>query len=318
MSTGIDKCIHRERWADMVEVADIAGLSRIGVHLHPDILYTTKGRPSFLPGMYSGGCFLVGNGPGLLAHDISLLGRPGVCTYTMNNGIATLYQRGISPTFWGCVDSPDRFIRQVWFNPGLIKFVPGAMLDMKLWDNEDWKALPLKPLNCPNVHTFARDEQFEAGKFFRGPEVNWGCCAKLGGGRSVMLAALRILVLLGFKDIYLVGVDLDMRKEEPYHFQEGRVDRAIANNTRTFNRLAKEYLPAIVAEAKSIGVGIWTCKEGGRTAFLPYMQFSDAVGKCQRDAGGPFDSIQTAGLYVKPSRKARYTREVAVKEAYGS
>jgi hypothetical protein len=285
---------------------------------YPHALFSSTGEKCTLMGKYGGGCFLVCNGPSLLDHDLSKLGLPGVPSMSLNNGIATLYQAGVQPTFWACVDSPSRFVRQVWCNPSLVKFVPTACADGKLWDNEEWKAVEARAADCPNTWFFRRVGKFEPGAFLQGSMIAWGNDAAYGGGRTVMLAALRILHLLGFSDVYVIGADLQMTPERLYHFDEGRTPQAIRNNEKTFSRLVNEYLPAVCMEGARRGFRLWTCGRATKASCLPYVDFSEAIGSCQQASGGPFDKVETRGMYVKRERKLRVTREQAEAITSGS
>ena len=86
-----------------------------------------------LIGQYKGAsAFLILNGPSLVSgeYDLSLLNSPGVMTYGVNNGPATF-----RPNFWSCVDDPTRFLKSIWMDPRITKFVPHAHAEKPIFDN---------------------------------------------------------------------------------------------------------------------------------------------------------------------------------------
>ena len=156
------------------------------------------------------------------------------------------------------VDEPSRFSLSMWLDPTVQKFVPMGHFEKPLWDNrllreepadaelpgagpsapdalwrQRWELAGMKLGDCPNVIGYRRNEKFHAPRFLHEETVNWGNHKKYGGGRSVLLAALRILFLLGFRRVYLLGVDFEMTPERKYHFPEDRSAAAIQNNHST-------------------------------------------------------------------------------------
>ena len=279
--------------------------------------YTRYGSPVDLVGLYHGAaCFLVSNGPSLLNLDLELLKRPGVMTMSLNNGAATLLQQGITPDFWMCVDQPSRFVRQIWLNPGIQKFIPMASFDKDLWDNEEWKPLAdtLKvkyPRDCPNVLGFRRNDKFAAHRFFTEASFNWGCHQKWGGCRTVLLPAIRIPYMLGFRRLYLLGVDLHMTAESCYHFEEGRTKGAVNGNESTYRRIVKEYGPGIRAAADKLGYSIYNCNPASGLTCFEHKPFAEAI---EAEAGlcGPTGKVGTAGMYIEWAKKHGTTRQQAL------
>src|ERR1035437_7661846 len=184
------------------------------------------------------GCsaFLIASGPSFANVDKSLLASPGVWTMTLNNAVRSF--RGNAACI---VDDPSRFVASLWLDPKIMKFVPADLFEKPLWDNRTlvnrrgrvrnrWQPMDMKVGDCPAVIGFRRNEKFEASRFLPEDTINWGCHKKWGGGRSVMLASLKILFLLGFRKVYLVGVAFEMTEEKRYHFDEGRTEGAIKGN----------------------------------------------------------------------------------------
>jgi hypothetical protein len=157
-----------------------------------------------LVGQYKGAsAFLILNGPSLVSgdYDLSLMKRPGIITYGVNNGPATF-----RPTFWSCVDDPQRFLKTIWLDPCITKFVPHAHAEKPIFDGETWDDMKKdgkKVLvgECPNCIYFHRNEKFQAERWLFEDKINWGNSGSYGGGRSVMLADLRIVLVIGLRKI---------------------------------------------------------------------------------------------------------------------
>jgi hypothetical protein len=285
---------------------------------HVPFFYSRYGAEVDIVGQYHGAaCFLVSNGPSLLKMDLNKLKQPGVMIFSLNNGASTLLQKGITPNFWTCVDQPSRFVKQIWLNPEITKFIPTATLDKDLWDNEEWKPLQESvgvkyPRDCPNVIGYKRNEKFAAHRFFTEASFNWGCHKKWGGCRTVLLPSIRIPFMLGFRRLYLCGVDLNMSETDKYHFKEGRTRGAIKNNQHTYKRIITEYGPGIKKEADKLGYQIYNCNPDSALKCFPHMSFDDAIKK-ELELCSPKKNITTEGMYVEWSKKVGMTREQAMK-----
>ena len=157
---------------------------------HPDyneyvpMFFNKYRNPLSLEGRYCGAsAFLVSNGTSLSTLDLNLLKRPGVMMLSMNNGASTLFKYGITPQLWTCVDDAGRFIKQIWLNPAITKFVPFSFFDKDayLWDNDNWCELKSKSGNkessitvadCPNVIGYMRNNKFAGHRYFTESSFN--------------------------------------------------------------------------------------------------------------------------------------------------
>jgi hypothetical protein len=278
------------------------------------MFYTASRTNLMLENQWQGqSCFLVSNGPSLKKLDLSLLKKPGVIIISLNNGPTTLMQHGITPNFWTCVDQPSRFIKQLWLNPGITKFVPMASFDKPLWDNEAWRPLDRRVKDCPNVVGYCRNEKFAPHRFFSESSINWGCHQKYGGCRTVLLPAMRIPFILGFRTLYLVGVDLHMDEKNNYHFDEGRTKGAIKCNNNTYKRIIEEYGPGIKKYGTQLGYSIFNCNPDSKLKCFDHKPFAQAVADATA-ACGPSEKIQSAGMYIVWDEKSKLTREQAMQQ----
>jgi len=259
-----------------------------------------------LVGQYKGAsAFLVLNGPSLVSgdYDLSKLNRPGVITYGVNNGPATF-----RPTFWSCVDDPGRFLKSIWLDPAITKFVPHAHAEKPIFDNETWTEMAVdgkKTLvgECPNCVFFHRNEKFVANRWLFEDKINWGNSKQYGGCRTVMLPVIRILFLLGFRKIYLLGADFTMTEDYAYHFDEKREKGAVNCNMKTYKRLRDVYFPELKPYFKEEGLEIFNCNpDSGLKDVFDYVSFDDAIDSVTEPLG-EVNNERTWGMYCKPGDK---------------
>ena len=279
-----------------------------------------------LEGMYRGSsAFMVGGGPSLLKEKYEKLYLPGVLTFGMNNSAKL-----IRPNMWSCVDDPCRFLYSVWKDPQIMKFVPQTSFGKQIWKSTVIKGKQMwevakKPDghdervgDCPNVIGYRRNEKFHAARFFTENTINWGCHKKYGGCRSIMLASIRIMFLLGIRKIYLTGVDLKMDDANKYSFKEGRTKGAIKNNTHTYQRMLTEYFPQMKPEADKFGLEILCCnKESDICKIFPYISFEDAIAEATKDIGNTADE-KTEGMYLAIKEKTKHGTWEACCKATGA
>lgn len=263
--------------------------------------FTRNGASLNLTGIYrAGAAFLIGGGPSFATVDKRKL--DSVWTMTLNNSVSSY--RGNAACM---VDDPARFNYSMWVDPKIQKFIPLSALEKPLWDNRallhegevkhHWEPAKCVAGDCPNVIAYRRNELFDAAKFLYEETINWGCHAKYGGGRSVMLPALKILFLLGFRRVYLLGVDFEMAEDKKYHFSEDRPAPAIRANMETYARLKKwfsELQPHFLDE----GFVVQNCNPASKLEAFPFIGFDDAIKDAMRDLGEAAQE-RTAGMYRK-------------------
>lgn len=265
-----------------------------------------------LVGQYKGAsAFLICNGPSLSSgkYDVSLLKKPGVITMGINNG-----PRTIRPNLWTCVDDPKRFIKSIWFDPCIQKFVPLSFATKALFDNENWcdmldeKGSPYVVRKCPNMVYFRRNTKFMAERYLVEDTVNWGNSAKNGGSRTVMLSALRLLYLLGFRKIYLLGADFDMSGEKTYHFDEQRDKGAVNGNMSTYEALKTHYFPSLKPYFEKAGYHVYNCNLESKLKVFDFVRYEDAIEEATYKLGN-IKNERTWGLYSKPEERQKWINE---------
>lgn len=257
------------------------------------MLFTQDHHPLWLGDLYRGrSAFLIAGGPSFATLDHTKLRQPGVLTMGLNNSVKTF-----RPNLWVCVDSPDHFLRSVWLDPTIQKFTPICHASKFIFHSDEWKFMGLRVGDCPNVVYYKRNEHFKARQFLWEDCVNWGNHKELGGGRSVMLAALRILFVLGIRRVYLLGVDFNMSETEKYHFEQDRHKGSINGNNSTY-RLLNERFAELRPIFEQEDFLVFNCNPASNLKVFDFISFDEAL----RNALDEFDNVdvaaeRTRGLY---------------------
>ena len=257
------------------------------------LLFTQDHHPLWLGDLYRGrSAFLIAGGPSFSKIDREQLRRPGVLTMGMNNSAKTF-----RPNLWVCVDSPDRFLRSIWLDPAIMKIVPICKAGKHIFNSDAWQFMDVRVGDCPNVVYFKRNEHFQAKQYLWEDCINWGNHKDHGGGRSVMLAAIRILFILGIRRVYLLGVDFQMSETTKYHFTQDRNAASIRNNNAAYVQLNERF-----TELRPIFEGqhfhVFNCNPESNLRAFDYVPFDAAM----EDVLAEFDNVdiekeRTQGLY---------------------
>jgi hypothetical protein len=250
--------------------------------------------------------FLVCGGPSLTSYDLSLLRYCPTCA--VNNAVSAVLPY-FRPTFWSVVDGPDKFDYTAWQDPLICKVMPDVYRKRpkRLWDSD--RAAPVNRVvtECPNVVYYARTSGFRAETWLSELGICWGNGGDhadangVKGKRSVMLCAVKALYLLGFRRIYLLGVDWDMQQAKPYAFDQGKGRSGCKGNNSTYAQLAWRFQQLAPSFAEA-GLSIHNCNPAGSCNVFPRIDYRDAVRQCVRWAADPDrylagGMISTANLY---------------------
>lgn len=267
---------------------------KIGHYLQtPPLFFTRDGHTVPLIDKYRGyPAFLIGGGPSFKELNKTLLDQPGIITMGVNNSPKTY-----RPKLWTAVDPPTQFLTSIWRDPCIEKFYPYDFSETNILDSFTREKLPIKVGDCPNVWFFRRNEYFVPERFLFEDTINWGNHTELGGSRSCMLPAVRILFLLGFRTIFLIGVDFQMTEDKKYHFEQERTDSSIRSNNETYKTLNRRF-----GELRPIfelhDLHIFNCNpQSGLTAF-DHIPYEEAIKMCTNILPD-LANEPTAGMYDK-------------------
>lgn len=261
--------------------------------------FTANDKPVLLNDLYLGAtCFLLCGGPSLAKHDLSLLSQRGILTMAVNNA-ATVFK----PNLWTHVDKPGNFVPQIWQDATITKFTPLSMRDQFFRvrdENNKLVASSLRTQDCPNVLFYRRNETFNHQTYLSEPSVNWGCSAgvadSLGqkASRSVMLAAMKILYVLGVRRVFLLGCDFKMTLgAQNYAFAQNRAKGSVNNNNRTYQVLNARFA-ALRPLFEEQGFSVYNCTPQSGLKAFDFMGFEQAVEAAASPCAGP---ILTEGHY---------------------
>lgn len=275
------------------------------------LVWDRRGRPHDFEDLWEKqGVFLLVNGPSLKKLDLDQLRRPGIMTAGVNNGWCVF-----RPDFWFCCDDPGNFIDTGWKDPGIMKFCPKGNLQKKLLvktGKKTWKESIYKVERMPNVWGYERYLGFDAATFFEGEKVNWGCsghetCSEgFNSGRSVMLVAMRFLVWMGFKRIYVAGADFHMdSNKEAYAFPQVKYGNGVNHNNRTYAALNAR-LKALIPHMKARSVKVWNVTPGGNLEAFARADFQECV---DREAKTCSKDVDPTDWYMGRGKKNIATRD---------
>lgn len=140
-------------------------------------------------------CFIIGNGPSLTGEDLDRIASE----YTFAaNKIYTIYDRTIwRPTYYLCMD--------------LGSIVSEIGLDLNKINAQksfiNWSAY--KELGSQEDVVYALfNREYIINMFdYKGCKVSENCDVKFGNALTVTFSAIQLAIYMGFKEIYLLGVD---------------------------------------------------------------------------------------------------------------
>jgi hypothetical protein len=257
------------------------------------LLFTQDHHPLWLGDLYRGrSAFLIAGGPSFASLDHSRLRQPGIVTMGLNNSVKTF-----RPNLWVSVDSPDHFLRSIWLDPTIMKFVPICHARKFIFNSDEWKFMDVRVGDCPNVVYFKRNEHLKAKQFLWEDCINWGSHKDFGGGRSVMLAAIRILFILGIRRVYLLGVDFKMDQKSKYHFDQDRSDGSISGNNASYQRL-NEWFGELRPLFETEDFLVFNCNPESNLKAFEFISYGEALDRVRFEFGSvDVQNERTLGLY---------------------
>lgn len=236
------------------------------------LFFTQDHHPLWLGDTYRGrSVFLIASGPSFASVDHGKLRQPGILTAGINNSV-----RSFRPHIWVSVDPPEHFLRSIWLDPTIMKFVPICHAGKTIFNSDEWSFMDLRAGDCPNVVYFKRNEHFQAQQFLWEDCINWGNHKSYGGGRSVMLAALRILFQLGLRRVYLLGVDFKMDDNHKYHFEQERSNGSITGNNSTYQKL-NHWFSELKPHFEAQDFLVFNCNPESQLTVFDFVPFDEAI-----------------------------------------
>lgn len=198
-------------------------------------------------------CFIVATGPSLKEEYLDTLNRNDEFTMSVNR----IYEANMDwkPTFYVCMDSflISRSKDKIIDYPADFKFIGDS--DVNFWDNEQ--------SNLYKLHVVCNDK-FETDTLFSEDVAQ---CAF--GGLTVVYTCIQIAVYMGFKEIFLLGVDCDY-KGKLHFYNSDKLEKKMINHNEDgmikCYRSAKKY-------ADEHGIKIFNATRGGALEVFPRVDF---------------------------------------------
>ena len=226
--------------------------------------------------------FICANGASFKNLDWSKLKQPGIVTFGMNNGA-----QAFRPNLWSGQDTPGKFMESIWEDPTIMKFTDINNAKKEYAPNK-------KVSDSPNMVYHVRKSDFNPDTWASSNHISWG----LKDTRCSLMATLHICFFLGFKKIYLLGVDWNMTPDNKYFFEQDRTPEAIAQNMKLYCEQSA-HLAELYPRLKNLGRQIYNCTAGSKLNVFPFMDFDAAIQEAAIDT-----SESTLGRYEeqwKPS-----------------
>lgn len=275
--------------------------TKINTYLQPPpMLFTRDGHNVWIGDMFRGrSAFLILGGPSFANLNHSLLDKPGVLTMSVNNSVKSYRSQ-----LWVSVDNPMNFIKSIWLDPKITKFVPFSHVEKNIFDNEAWKEMKTRVGDCPNIWYYKRNEHFVADQYLWEDTFNWGNHTDLGGGRSVMLVAVRLLFYLGIRRLFLLGCDFKMNDQSKYHFEQDRTKGSMRGNSGTYELLIDRFRQ-LKPIFDNVGYKVYNCNDQSALTIFPFISFEEAISLATAEMPKDITNERTAGLYERAAEERK-------------
>lgn len=199
-------------------------------------------------------CFIVATGPSLREEDLQILNYNHEFCISMNR--IYMHRRTWRPDVYVCTDS--FLIKESEYEidkyESRIKLIGDSFQDF--WEREHSSTY--------KIHTLAQDSYNVLPKFSE------DISQKVYGGATVTYPCIQIAIYLGFKEIYLLGVDCNYIKNSTnnYFFASDSVDKKCHHEDRMVlsYRAAKKY-------ADEHGINIYNATRGGALEVFERVDF---------------------------------------------
>lgn len=271
----------------------------------------TDVQPIDLRGLYRGAtCFVALGGPSMRQVPAYLLLQRGIIIASTNNNPAAL-PAPIRPHIWLHTDDCRKFHDSLWRDPSILKFTPTRCwhADYKRRGNYyknirrkvagEFEPLGPQAWEMPNVIGYERSSDFNPDTWLHEPSVNRGNDKRSAARNhyphviNTMFSILKLLYVLGFARVYLLGADFRMGYATPYAFGQAKNEGGVNGNNAAFKKMNSMF-SLLKPRMWAAGFEVYnTTKPSGMTAF-PYRGLTRAVG----EVAGQFENqLDGAGWY---------------------
>lgn len=252
-------------------------------------------------------CFIIGNGPSLNRHDLSLL--ESEYSFGVNSFYYKTRETGFRPTFYVVEDSSvmKENIEEIRAYEAPLKFFPTI-----------YRRLHPK---TPNTFFFNMNRGFyeKTSPNYAVPRFSTDASRVLYCGQSVTYINLQLAYFMGFTEVYLIGMDFDYVIPRSHK----RTGDVLLSDSDDVNHFHKDYfgkgktwkdpkLDRVLANYKmaqlvytSTGRAIFNATIGGRLEAFPRVEYSQLFGdqklSLHSDSGADLPCSSIAGCATSPT-----------------
>jgi hypothetical protein len=204
----------------------------------------------------------------------------------VNNAFGVLRDgRSLRGRLWLSSDHPDRFLPSILADPTILKFARIDYADVCVTEF----GVPFHAL--PNILFW----RAISGHDPKPSLLDVGRDGAIPWKHSSLFAALVLVLHLGAKNVYLVGVDFEGDRSAFYAFDERRDERQYALGRIMFDSLV-EPLQVLREQAESVGAAIYNTNEKSRLTVFPFRPLVECVDAATQRIGDPLQE-RTLGRY---------------------
>lgn len=226
-------------------------------------------------------CFIIGNGPSLNKHDLSLLKDEYV--FAVNSFFYKTDETGFRPTFYVVEDTSvmKENIERIREYEAPYKFFPTIYRE-------------LHP-KTPNTFFFRMNRGFyeKSSPNFCVPRFSRDASRVLYCGQSVTYINLQLAYFLGFTEVYLIGMDFDYvipkehkrngdiilsTTDDPNHFHKDYFGKGKTWKDPKLDRVAMNYREAKLAY-EAVGRKIYNATIGGKLEIFERADYEETLKK---------------------------------------
>lgn len=239
----------------------------------------TSGLKDFYNKYKGDRCFIIGNGPSLNNHDLSLL--EGEKTFAVNSFYYKTRENGFKPTFFVV---EDEMVMKENYEQFISYDVP-----FKFFPVEYSKYHP----PAPNVFYFRMNHGFyqDGSPYYNLPRFSSDPLKGLYCGQTVTYINMQLAFFMGFSEVYLIGMDFDYvipkehkrngnnivsTTDDPNHFHKDYFGVGKTWRDPKLDRVAMNYHQAKISY-ESVGRKIYNATAGGKLEIFDRVDYENLL-----------------------------------------
>lgn len=245
--------------------------------------------------------FLVFSGTSLNDLPTEKLSERGVLSMGLNNVCGHVHTTAFTAN-----DPSSKFHHGIFLDPKMWKFLPTPRRGRKKGkfrikdEHRRWHWAEQRVADCPTTFFFRRNMDFNPETFFTTNSANCGnnANARRKNSRDQHIFSpfmcFRLMYYLGVRELFILGMDFQMSKSQPYAFAQKKEIGGVTNNNQRY-KLTDKWLHELRPEMEKRGYRVYNCNErSGCTAFR-YVPFDEAYDRVK--GGVPQEPFDLAGFY---------------------